>query len=294
LVTEASMMRSAWLRGLLTAMGPALGLALAMAGCGPQITTRGGGDGGSGGEGGGGEGGGEGGGGDTSSGTCTEYLGDGCTPGDTREGEYCPIGEAGPFYAQDECYLDSDCHTQWAFGGCDTPLVLSFDGADPELVADPQHGFTLSAGLSQVTDWPTARTPWLALDRDGSAAIEDGSELFGSMSPMAGGGRVPHGFAALAELDANCDGLITAADPAFSRLVVWADRDGDRTSSSAELSSLGERGIIALELAFTRASHCDARGNCGIERASFRFADAGGAERSGMIIDLHLARQRGR
>ena len=49
--------------------------------------------------------------------------------------------------------------------------------------------------------------------------------------------------------------------------------------------------------ALPRASHlnasdvdrvCDARGNCGVEQAVFRFAGAGGVVTQGRVIDVHL------
>lgn len=281
------MMRSTCALGLLGKIS-AFGLMLAVAGCAPVITTEGGAGEGEDDEGGGDEGGDDEGGSDI----CPMYTGDGCTPGETRPSNACGDDDLGiSFYDTCERDYDSACNTYWVSDDCETPLVLSFDGAEPELVADSQHGFVLTAGLSRLTDWPTAKTPWLALDRDGSGAIEDGAELFGSMSPLAGGGRAPNGFAALSELDADRDGVLSAADPAFSRLLLWADRDGDRASSPSELSPLGAWGIFALDLGYAREPRCDARGNCGVERAPFRFVSAAG-ERTGTIIDVHFTPQR--
>jgi hypothetical protein len=36
----------------------------------------------------------------------------------------------------------------------------------------------------------------------------------------------------------------------------------------------------------------DARGNCEVERASFRYRDAAGVERTGAVVDVHLATPR--
>jgi hypothetical protein len=171
----------------------------------------------------------------------------------------------------------------------DTPLLLVFDGAPVEYLADAAHAFDLGAAACQVTDWPTARTPWLALDRDGDGRIADGSELFGSMTVLAGGDRAPHGFAALRELDADGDGRLTPADPGFSRLLAWSDRDGDRRSTPGELSPVSAWGIVSIDLGYTSEPRCDDRGNCEVERASFLYRDASGALRTGAVVDVHLA-----
>ncbi len=171
-----------------------------------------------------------------------------------------------------------------------TPLVLSFDGA-PVTFAASVGAFDLDATMSALTDWPTAATPWLALDRDGNGAIDDGGELFGSATVLAGGSRAANGFVALAELDSDGDGRITPADRAWSSLRVWADHDGDRVSAAGELVSLDARGVTSIDLGYTAEPRCDRRHNCEIERATFRWVDASGVERTGAIVDVHLRHQ---
>jgi hypothetical protein len=191
------------------------------------------------------------------------------------------------------CIFDEDGELAWStcdWGAMSTPLVLSFESA-PVTFAASAGAFDLTGTMSTVTDWPTSATPWLALDRNGNGAIDDGSELFGSASILNHGGRAENGFVALAELDGNGDGQITAADAAFSSLLVWSDKDGDRVSSAGELSSISAFRLVSIDLGYARAPRCDARGNCEIERASFRYADASGAERSGAVIDVHLKHQ---
>jgi hypothetical protein len=240
-------------------------------------------------EGGGGAGGGEEGeGGKPNSDGCKSYIGDGCTPGELQSCGFPPPQDT----MQRHCELvDQFCRTQWSYNDCNTPLVLSFDGAPVEYGTDAAHGFTVNGATSLVTDWPTAKTPWLALDRDGSGSIEDGRELFGSMSPLAGGGAAANGFVALRELDESGDGQITADDPAFTRLLVWSDRDGDRRSAPGELASAASWELVSIELGYANLPRCDARGNCEVERASFRYRDAAGATRTGAVIDVHLAPQ---
>jgi hypothetical protein len=168
-----------------------------------------------------------------------------------------------------------------------TPLVLSFDSA-PVTFSASAASFDLTGTMSVVTDWPTSATPWLALDRNGNGAIDGGSELFGSATVLRGGDRATNGFIALAELDANGDGRITKDDPAFTSLVVWSDRDGDRASSAGEIAPLASFKLVSIDVAYTNAPRCDTRGNCEIERAGFRFVDAAGVERGGTVIDVHL------
>lgn len=221
---------------------------------------------------------------------CATYQGDGCTPGASQSCGY--EGPESGLTMTCELVAGKTCTTQWNPDGCDTPLVLSFDGAAVEYRTDRDRSFDVNGTRSQVTDWPTAKTPWLALDRDGDGQIEDGSELFGSMTVLAGGRRAPNGFAALRELDADGDGRITPDDPGFSRLLVWSDHDGDRRSAPGELASAATWEIVSLDLDYTIDPRCDARGNCEVERASFRYRDGAGAERVGAIVDVHLAPQR--
>jgi hypothetical protein len=182
----------------------------------------------------------------------------------------------------DECSIDSSAAS--------TPLVLSFDGSSVHYETTMVGAFDVTGrGMSVATDWPAARTPWLALDRDGDGRIESGAELFGSATTLAAGGLADNGFTALRELDDDGDGRITAADAAFSRLLLWSDVDANRSSDGSELTSLAQHGIVSIDLDYTVERRCDSRNNCEVERASFRFRDDSGRTRSGAVIDVHLA-----
>jgi hypothetical protein len=174
-----------------------------------------------------------------------------------------------------------------------TPLVLVFNTATPVTYqADNGQGlFDLSAaqdGSARRTDWPTASTPWLALDEDGDGQITSGRELFGSAT-LLGSTTAAHGFEALSMLDNNGDAIIDARDPGFSRLRLWYDQNSDRVSSSDELKTLSEMGIISLELSYRAEPRCDSRGNCERERARFCWRDSQGQLRVGAIVDVYLA-----
>lgn len=177
--------------------------------------------------------------------------------------------------------------TVCAYSAGSTPLVLSFDGA-PVTFQSSERAFAINGTMSVATDWPTARTPWLALDRNSNGAVDDGGELFGSATVLKSGERAENGFIALRELDTDGDGQLTPADGGWSQLQLWNDGDADRVSSSRELTSLGARRLVSIDLAYAVERRCDDSGNCEVERAGFRYVDEAGVERSGVIIDVHL------
>lgn len=224
--------------------------------------------------------------------SCDAYQGDGCTPDETRD---CDSGFTLPdgsnFIGTDTCRLVDECETKW-FCEYNTPIVLSFDSSEPELIIDPAHNFDLNGGMGVVTDWVSAKTPWLSMDRNGNASIDDGSELFGSMTALAAGGRGRNGFIALRDLDTDGDGVLTPLDPGFAELTLWRDTDGDRRSSARELVSAANARVVSIDLGYVSAPVCDARGNCTIERAPFYWIDERDNIRAGSAIDVHFAAQR--
>ncbi|XXT22308.1 calcium-binding protein [Sorangium sp. So ce429] len=207
-----------------------------------------------------------------------------CKIGDTRD---CSTGGM-PGFEQCEDVQGEATWTGCQTSGSSTPLVLSFDQRPVEYLTAMTGAFDLSGlGATVATDWPTAATPWLAFDRDGNGAIDGGEELFGSATVLSSGARADNGFTALRELDTDGDGRITARDEAWSRLVLWSDRDANRASSAGELEPLASRGLVAIELSYGRERRCDGRGNCEVERAAFTFAD-GATTRTGAVVDVHL------
>lgn len=211
---------------------------------------------------------------------CGRLTGE-CAPGDTRECGGPIAGMSAP------CALEGGV---WRFmtGACMTPLVVSFDGAAVQFTEARGDFDVLGAGVCAPTSWVAAATPWLALDRDGNGRIDDGAELFGSMTRLSGGGRARQGFEALAPLDSDGDGRVTPADASWSRLVLWRDADQDRVSQPGELRGLDAEGVVAIELDYRSGFRCEA-GGCEGERSRVIWRDGSGAERRGAMIDVRLA-----
>ena len=92
----------------------------------------------------------------------------------------------------------------------------------------------------------------------------DGSIIHNSATIFA-----PNGFAALASLDSNNDGIIDANDAAFADLKLWRDTNQDGTTNSGELITLAQAGIVSLNLANVLKNQATGNGNTLTREGSF-------------------------
>ncbi len=121
---------------------------------------------------------------------------DQCRPGDLI---HCfPEGSAMRSQFGDMTAGCQQIEGRWVYPpqACATPLVLSFDNRHVDFTQTPGEFDLFGQGMSIGTDWVSAETPWLVLDRDHDGSIADGSELFGSMTVLPSGERAHDGFAA--------------------------------------------------------------------------------------------------
>ncbi len=168
------------------------------------------------------------------------------------------------------------------------PLALDLDGDGIETTGIGGWGTVLfdhnGDGRRTGTGWLSGDDGWLVRDLNGNGTIDNGSELFGDNTTLSDGTRAADGFAALADLDSNGDGVIDASDAAFGELKVWQDLNQDGISQAGELKTLSELGITALSTGATANGQVQ-NGNTVTATAGFTRADGS----QGTLGSLDLA-----
>lgn len=168
-------------------------------------------------------------------------------------------------------------------GACDTcsPQQICFANRciSPVLIDTAGDGFNLTDGIGGVdfditgsgrsmrVAWTAANSDdaWLVLDRNGDGFIDNGMELFGTVTPQPLSDN-PNGFLALAEYDkpengGNGNGRIDQDDSMFPVLRLWQDANHNGISEARELHLLPELGVYAIELKYKESKREDRYGN---------------------------------
>ncbi len=168
------------------------------------------------------------------------------------------------------------------------PLALDLDGDGIETTAISASSRVVfdhdGDGIRTGSGWLKGDDAWLVLDKNANGRIDNGSELFGVDTVMSNGRKASDGFAALANLDRNHDGIFNSLDPKYSQVQIWRDLDQDGISDVGELQSLDAAGIASISLATTiKTTRLDS-GNVQTATASYTRADGS----AGLVANLDL------
>lgn len=173
---------------------------------------------------------------------------------------------------------------RFAGGNCgkyESPLILYFDSKRPLYLGQLADSFLSEGGLPHF--WPEKNSGayFLSLDRNKNKKIDAAEELFGSN----GTGANKSGFEVLKKLDENNDGVISAKDPQFKKLMLWHDANSNGKSEARELTTLEKKGIKSISLKYKfRLTPYGARAQ-EREHSEFEFIKNGQTVK-GAIIDV--------
>lgn len=160
------------------------------------------------------------------------------------------------------------------------PLVVNYAGSSADLT-DAKYSFDLNSdGTKEQMSFVSQGSGFLALDKNGNGAIDDGTELFGAQSG--------NGFKDLASYDKDGNHWIDEKDEVFNQLKVWS-KDSAGNDSLMSLKQAGV-GAINLDAAATQFSIKDAANNTqGAVRSTSIFLGENGGAGTVQQIDLALA-----
>jgi len=117
------------------------------------------------------------------------------------------------------------------------PLIINIDGDIPDLSRDTFSFDLDNDGESDQISKLGSGSGFLALDKNSDGVINQGSELFGTLSG--------NGFEELRKYDEDNNKWIDENDPIFDKLQIWLKNEDN---SEKELVGLGETGIGAIYL----------------------------------------------
>jgi hypothetical protein len=171
--------------------------------------------------------------------------------------------------AHSEC-CGNFCNPETYQCGQGSPIAINLANASPNYnLTSAEDGvfFDIFAnGSLPKVAWtqPDSHVAWLALDRDGNHAIDNGSELFGNATRKRDGKLAANGFEALLDLDGGpevSDGKIDGNDAAYSRLRLWVDRNHNGLAESDELLTLPQSGLVEILTSYRESRRRDEHGN---------------------------------
>src|SRR5262249_21806024 len=136
---------------------------------------------------------------------------------------------------------------------------------------------------------------WLVIDLNGNGTIDNGTDLFGDLSPQPepSGSEKKNDFRALAEYDktpngGNTDNQTDSRDAVFSSLRLGQDKNQIGLSESTELHELPSLNLAVINLDYKSSKKIDRYGNQFSYQAKVK--NARGQQAGRWAWDVYLVR----
>jgi len=133
-------------------------------------------------------------------------------------------------YSMQRTYSATTLNASISGGAPQDPLVLNFDGLGAALDAGGTRFDLNSDNVADALPTLRAGSAYLALDRNDDGIINNGSELFGTLSG--------NGYEELARLDSDGNGFIDDGDPLFARLQLFRPGEAAQTLADRDVGAI--------------------------------------------------------
>lgn len=153
---------------------------------------------------------------------------------------------------------------------CASPIIISLGKRADITLTSVEDGVWFDIDGDGIIDhvaWTREGSDdgFLVFDRNGNGVIDDGHELFGTVTLRSDGTTAINGFNALLDIDGGAEhsnGRIDEDDPVYETLKMWIDRNHNGISEPDELVSLRGAGVRAILTGYRTAVMKTAMATC--------------------------------
>jgi hypothetical protein len=123
------------------------------------------------------------------------------------------------------------------------PIIIDLNNNGRFDVTSVENGvnFSMFGKRTTAVSWLSG-DGFLFVDRNSNGIVDNGTEFFGTSTEYSGG------FAHLATMDTNKDGVVSVKDKGFGDLYVWADTNYDGKCTTEEVTPLTETKVVSIPL----------------------------------------------
>ena len=147
------------------------------------------------------------------------------------------------------------------------PIVIDLNNNGRFDITSIENGvnFSMFGKRTTAVSWLSG-DGFLFVDNNSNGIADDGTEFFGTSLEYSGG------FAHLATMDTNKDGVVSVKDKGFGNLYVWADTNYDGKCTTEEVTPLTETRITSIPLDASQYQKVSTRVNGNRVKSSVRVS----------------------